>query len=129
MSTATVTITPEAAKARAAELADKIREGEAFLAEYGEKHDAAIRSEVRSGKPAGANALRKRKLQYEDELPGLRAKLRAFQEIDDFPEPLEGLRPCDEPAVRADNQRRDAHTAGAGRHNAVVAGNAFPRHP
>ena len=55
--------------------------------------------------------------------------LRVFEEIDDSRQSLDGLYSSDEPAVRADNQRRDAHTAGAGRHNAVVAGNAFPRHP
>jgi hypothetical protein len=80
MSTATI-IGAEEAEVRAAEIAAKIAELDRFLVEFPALSDAAIRDEVRGGRAGKAKKLEERKVVAESELPRLRSRLLAFQEI------------------------------------------------
>jgi hypothetical protein len=77
----TATITADEAEAKAAEIAAKILEFDQFLVEFSALRDAAIRDEVRGGRTGKAKKLEERKVVAESELPRLRSRLLAFQEI------------------------------------------------
>jgi hypothetical protein len=77
----TATISADEAEAKTAEIAAKIAELDRFLVEFPALRDSAIRDEVRSGRAGKAKKIEERKVVAESELPRLRSRLLAFQEI------------------------------------------------
>lgn len=77
----TVTISTDEAEARAAETVAKIAEYEQFLVDAPALLQAATRDEVRGGRAGKVKKLQEHKVIAESELPRLRARLLAFQEI------------------------------------------------
>jgi hypothetical protein len=77
----TATISADEAEAKAAEIAAKIAELDELLVQFPALLDTATREEVRNRKVGKVKRLQERKVVAESELPRLRSRLLAFQEI------------------------------------------------